>query len=335
MNTRTLGKEGLAVSAIGLGCMGFTQSYPPYPDRKDAIETIRRAVDLGVTFFDTAEVYSYGQNEDLVGEALQPVRDRVVIATKFGYDLSETPDLTTSVRPVSLSSRPETIRRAVEGSLRRLRTDHIDLYYQHRVDPSVPIETVAETVADLIREGKVLHWGLSEASAATVRRAHAVCPLTAVQSEYSLWYRKPETTLLPTLEELGIGFVPFSPLGKAMLTGRFNKDTKFDKTDFRSAIPRFQGDNLSHNMELVEYVEELAKRKATTPARIAIGWLLAQKPWIVPIPGSKRISRIRENIGGADISFTDGELADIRRRLDAIEILGARYPEDQERMTGL
>ena len=300
-----------------------TQSYPPYPDRKDAIETIRKAVDLGVTFFDTAEVYSYGQNEDLIGEALQPVRDRVVIATKFGYDLSETPDLTTSARPVSLSSRPETIRRAVEG------------YYLHRVDPNVPIETVAETVDELIKEGKVLHWGLSEAAPATVRRAHAVCPLTTVQSEYSLWYRKPEAELLPTLEELGIGFVPFSPLGKAMLTGRFNKDTKFDKTDFRSAIPRFQGENLKHNMELVEYVEELAKRKETTPARIALGWLLAQKPWIVPIPGTKRIERIEENIGGADIQFTSEELEDIRRHLDSIEIVGGRYPEDQEKMTGL
>ena len=303
MKTRTLGKDGLKVSAIGLGCMGFTQSYPPYPDRKNAIETIRKAVDLGVTFFDTAEVYSYGQNEDLIGEALQPVRDRVVIATKFGYDLSETPDLTTSARPVSLSSRPETIRKAVEGSLRRLRTDHIDLYYQHRVDPNVPIETVAETVGELIKDGKVLHWGLSEAAASTVRRAHAVCPLTAVQSEYSLWYRKPEAELLSTLEELGIGFVPFSPLGKAMLTGRFNKDTKFDKT--------------------------------TTPARIALGWLLAQRTWIVPIPGTKRIERIEENIGGADIQFTPEELADIRRHLDNIEIIGGRYPEDQEKMTGL
>ena len=314
MKTRTLGKNKLEVSAIGLGCMGFTQSYPPYPDRKDAIETIRKAVDLGVTFFDTAEVYSYGQNEDLIGEALLPVRDKVVIATKFGYDLSETPDLTTSARPVSLSSRPETIRRAVEGSLRRLRTDHIDLYYQHRVDPNVPIETVAETVG---------------------RRAHAVCPLTAVQSEYSLWYRKPEAELLPTLEELCIGFVPFSPLGKAMLTGRFNKDTKFDKTDFRSAIPRFQGENLKHNVALVEYVEELAKRKETTPARVSLGWLLAQKSWIVPIPGTKRIERIKENIGGAEIQFTPEELADIRRHLDNIEIIGGRYPEDQEKMTGL
>ena len=331
MKTRTLGKGGLQVSAVGLGCMGFTQSYPPYPDRKDAIETIRKAVDLGVTFFDTAEVYSYGKNEDIVGEALQPVRNKVIIATKFGYDLSETPDLNTSARPVSLSSRPETIRKAVEGSLRRLRTDHIDLYYQHRVDPNVPIETVGE----LIKEGKVLYWGLSEAASSTVRRAHAVCPLTAVQSEYSLWYRKPEVELLPTLEELGIGFVPFSPLGKAMLTGRFNKNTTFDKADFRSSIPRFQDENLKHNMELVEYMEDLAKMKETTLARIAIGWLLAQKPWIVPIPGTKRIERIQENIGGAEIEFTPEELADIRRHLDSIEIVGERYPEDQEKMTGL
>lgn len=335
MKTRTLGKGGLQVSAVGLGCMGFTQSYPPYPDRKDAIETIRKAVDLGVTFFDTAEVYSYGKNEDIVGEALQPVRNKVIIATKFGYDLSETPDLNTSARPISLSSRPETIRKAVEGSLRRLRTDHIDLYYQHRVDPNVPIETVAETVGELIKEGKVLYWGLSEAASSTVRRAHAVCPLTAVQSEYSLWYRKPEVELLPTLEELGIGFVPFSPLGKAMLTGRFNKNTTFDKADFRSSIPRFQDENLKHNMELVEYMEDLAKMKETTLARIAIGWLLAQKPWIVPIPGTKRIERIQENIGGAEIEFTPEELADIRRHLDSIEIVGGRYPEDQEKMTGL
>lgn len=335
MKTRTLGKGGLQVSAVGLGCMGFTQSYPPYPDRKDAIETIRKAVDLGVTFFDTAEVYSYGKNEDIVGEALQPVRNKVIIATKFGYDLSETPDLNTSARPISLSSRPETIRKAVEGSLRRLRTDHIDLYYQHRVDPNVPIETVAETVGELIKEGKVLYWGLSEAASSTVRRAHAVCPLTAVQSEYSLWYRKPEMELLPTLEELGIGFVPFSPLGKAMLTGRFNKNTTFDKADFRSSIPRFQDENLKHNMELVEYMEDLAKMKETTLARIAIGWLLAQKPWIVPIPGTKRIERIQENIGGAEIEFTPEELADIRRHLDSIEIVGGRYPEDQEKMTGL
>ena len=318
MKTRVLGKQGLEVSEVGLGCMGFTQSYPPYPDRKEAIATLREAVELGVTFFDTAEVYSAFKNEELVGEALEPVRDKVVIATKFGYNLVDMPDLNTSARPVSLSSKPDTIRRAVEGSLRRLRTDHIDLYYQHRVDPDTPIEEVADTVA----------------APATVRRAHAVCPLTAVQSEYSLWYRQVEKELLPTLEELGIGFVPFSPLGKAMLTGRFDRNTTFDKTDFRSSIPRFQPENLQHNVALVEYVEELARQKETTPARIAIGWLLAQKPWIVPIPGTKRIERIRENIGGADIRFTAEEFADIRRHLDSIEIIGARYPEDQEALTG-
>lgn len=333
MNTRILGKQGLKVSEIGLGCMGFTQSYPPYPDRKEAIQVIRQAVELGVTFFDTAEVYSAFKNEELVGEALEPVRDKVVIATKFGYDLVNLPDLNTTARPVSLSSKPATIRKAVEGSLRRLRTDHIDLYYQHRVDPDTPIEEVADTIASLIQEGKVLHWGLSEAAPATVRRAHAVCPLTAVQSEYSLWYRQPEKELLPTLEELGIGFVPFSPLGKAMLTGRFNRRTTFDKTDFRSTIPRFQPENLQHNMELVEYVEQLAQQKSTTPARIAIGWLLAQKPWIVPIPGSKHIERIQENIGGADIHFTSEELSNIRHHLDNIDIIGARYSEDQEALT--
>ena len=269
----------------------------------------------------------------MVGEALEPVRDKVVIATKFGYDLVNMPDLNTSARPVSLSSKPATIRKAVEGSLRRLRTDHIDLYYQHRVDPDTPIEEVADTVASLIKEGKVLHWGLSEAAPATVRRAHAVCPLTAVQSEYSLWYRQVEKELLPTLEELGIGFVPFSPLGKAMLTGRFDRNTTFEKTDFRSTIPRFQPENMQHNVALVEYVEDLARKKETTPARIAIGWLLAQKPWIVPIPGTKRIERIKENIGGADVCFTAEELADIRRHLDSIEIIGARYPADQEALT--
>ena len=333
MKKRILGKQGLEVSAVGLGCMGFTQSYPPYPDRKEAIATLREAVELGVAFFDTAEVYSAFKNEELVGEALEPVRDKVVIATKFGYDLVNMPDLNTSERPVSLSSKPATIRKAVEGSLRRLRTDHIDLYYQHRVDPDTPIEEVADTVASLIKEGKVLHWGLSEAAPATVRRAHAVCPLTAVQSEYSLLYRQVENELLPTLEELGIGFVPFSPLGKAMLTGRFDRNTTFETTDFRSTIPRFQPENMQHNVALVEYVEELARKKETTPARIAIGWLLAQKPWIVPIPGTKRIERIKENIGGVDVCFTAEELADIRRHLDSIEIIGARYPADQEALT--
>lgn len=237
-------------------------------------------------------------------------------------------------RPIALSSNPKVIRRAVEGSLKRLRTDHIDLYYQHRVDPDTPIEEVAQTVQDLIKEGKVLHWGLSEASAATVRRAHAVCPLTAVQSEYSMWYRNVEKELLPTLEELGIGFVPFSPLGKAVLTGRFNKDTKFDKTDFRSQIPRFNPENLAHNMELVSYVEDLAEAKNATPAQIALGWLLAQKPWIVPIPGTKKISRVQENIGGTDVEFTPEELMKIREKLNSIDIIGARYPEEQEKLTG-
>ena len=333
MEKRYLGKNKLEVSAIGLGCMGFTQSYPPYPDRKESIAVIRKAVELGVTFFDTAEVYSVYQNEELVGEALEPFRGEVVIATKFGYDIGGNA-VDAYNRPMGLSSRPETIRKAVEGSLRRLCVDHIDLYYQHRVDPDTPIEVVADTVASLMKEGKVLNWGLSEAAPSTVRRAHAVCPLTAVQSEYSMWYRNPEAELLPVLEELGIGFVPFSPLGKAMLTGRFDKDTKFDASDFRSSIPRFQDENLRHNLELVDYVRELAERKGTTPARIALGWLLAQKSWIVPIPGTKRVERIEENIGGADVVFSPEELAEIRRKLDSITIVGARYPEDQERLTG-
>ena len=330
MKKRVLGNS-LEVSAIGLGCMGFTQSYPPYPDKEDAIRTIRKAVELGVTFFDTAEVYSMFANEELVGEALRPFGDDVVIATKFGFDMRNV-YFEGTARPVELSSRPETIRKAIEGSLKRLQRDHIDLYYQHRVDPKVPIEEVAETLSDLIKEGKVLHWGLSEAATSTIRRAHKVCPLTAVQSEYSLWYRNPEAELLPTLEELGIGFVPFSPLGKAMLTGRFDASTTFDKSDFRSTIPRFQEGNLQHNVELVNYVSQLAKQKATTPARIALGWLLTQKEWIVPIPGTKRVERIEENIGGADIEFTAEELQQIREHLDSIVIVGARYPEDQEKL---
>lgn len=333
MKTRFLGKDKLEVSSIGLGCMGFTQSYPPYLPKDEAISVIRQAVEAGVTFFDTAEVYGPYTNEELVGEALEPYRDKVVIATKFGYDI-ENNKMDAAGRPIALSSNPKVIRRAVEGSLKRLRTDHIDLYYQHRVDPDTPIEEVAQTVQDLIKEGKVLHWGLSEASAATVRRAHAVCPLTAVQSEYSMWYRNVEKELLPALEELGIGFVPFSPLGKAVLTGRFNKDTHFDKTDFRSQIPRFNPENLQHNMQLVEYVEDLAKEKNATPAQIALGWLLAQKPWIVPIPDTKKITRVQENIGGADVVFADEELAKIREKLNSIEIMGARYPKEQEELTG-
>lgn len=265
MKTRILGKNGLKVSSVGLGCMGFTQSYPPFPDKNESIRVMRKAFELGVNFFDTAEVYSMYKNEELVGEALEPFRKDVVIATKFGYDI-ENMRLDKSNRPVNLCSSPKSIRKSVEGSLRRLRTDYIDLYYQHRVDPNVPIEEVAETVGELIKEGKVLHWGLSEAAAPTICRAHAVCPLTAVQSEYSMWYRRAENELFPTLKELGIGFVAFSPLGKAVLTGRFNQSTTFGSDDFRSTIPRFQGENFKHNMELVDYVKNLAKSKGTTPA---------------------------------------------------------------------
>jgi aryl-alcohol dehydrogenase-like predicted oxidoreductase len=333
MEERVLGKSGLKVSAIGLGCMGFTQSYPPYPDKEESIAVIRKAVEMGVTFFDTAEVYSVFKNEELVGEALAPFRQEVVIATKFGYDL-ENFKLDTSGRPVSLSSKPENIRKAIEGSLKRLHTDRIDLYFQHRVDPEVPIEEVAGTLHDLIKEGKVLHWGLSEAKEQTLRKAHAVCPIAALQSEYSMFYRNPEEGMLETLEELEIGFVTFSPLGKAVLTGRFNKETKFDSSDFRSQIPRFNVENLTQNIALADYVGELAKAKNTTPARIALGWLLAQKPWIVPIPGTKRIERLEENIGATEITFNKEELTLIKSHLDTIAISGARYPEDQEKLTG-
>lgn len=333
MEKRYLGKDRLEVSAIGLGCMGFTQSYPPYPDKATCIDVIRKAVDLGVTFFDTAQVYTMGTNEELVGEALKPYRDKVVIATKFGFDL-ENPEMDKDNRPTKLSSKPEVIRRSLEASLRRLQTDHVDLFYQHRVDPDTPIEEVAQCLSELIKEGKVLHWGLSEAAASTVRRANAVCPVTAVQSEYSMWYRKPEEELLPTLEELGIGFVPFSPLGKAMLAGRFNASTTFPANDFRSHIPRFQGGNFQHNVALAAYVDDLARKKNTTPARIALAWLLAQKPWIVPIPGTKHVSRIEDNIGAVDVHFSDAELTEIRRHLDSFVIEGARYPKEQEELTG-
>ena len=332
MKKRALGKLGLRVSEIGLGCMGFTQSYPPYPDRAECIRTLRAAVEAGVDFFDTAEVYSAYKNEELVGEALEPFRDDIVIATKFGYDMQNI-HLDKNNRPLGLSSRPENIRRAVEGSLRRLRTDRIDLYYQHRVDPNVPIEEVAATVGELIKEGKVCYWGLSEAASETVRRAHAVCPLSAVQSEYSMWYRRPEAELFPTLEELGVGFVAFSPLGKGILTGRFGPNSKFSDGDFRSAIPRFQGDNLKNNMRIVDYVKELAKSKNTAPARVALAWILAQRPWIAAIPGTKSIERIRENIGASDISFSEGEIEEINERLQHIDILGARYPQEQENLT--
>lgn len=332
MKKRVLGNN-LSVSSIGLGCMGMTQSYPPYPQKSECIALIRKAIEEGVTFFDTAEVYGPYVNEELLGEAVKPYRDDIVIATKFGYDIENNKN-DASGRPINLSSKPETIKKAIEGSLKRLKTDHIDLYYQHRVDPNVPIEEVAESMKKLIDEGKILHWGLSEASAGTVRKAHAICPVTAVQSEYSMWYRKPEDELLPTLEELGIGFVPFSPLGKAVLTGRFNKYTKFDSTDFRSQIPRFNPENLSSNIELSDYVAEIAANKGTTSARVALAWLLAQNPWIVPIQGTKKIERLKENIGAVDIEFTQEELNDIRKNLESIKIIGERYPEEQEKLTG-
>ncbi len=323
MKQRNLGK--LSVSELGFGVMGMTQSYPPFPPKEEGIATIREAFDLGVNFFDTSEAYGPYTNEELLGEAVEPFRKAVVLATKFGWDIPADGHAYTD-KAFGLDSSPAAIRKAVEGSLKRLRTDYIDLYYQHRVDPKVPIEEVAGTVADLIKEGKVLYFGLSEADADTILRAHKVCPVSAVQSEYSIFFREPEQKILPVLEELGIGFVPFSPLGKGILTGAFKRDTKLDKNDFRSSIPRFQGENYQKNLALAEYVEDLAKQKEATPAQIALGWLLAQKDWIVPIPGTKKISRLKENLGGANVAFTKEELADIRRKLDSIEITGERYP---------
>lgn len=333
MQKRILGKNGLEVSAIGFGCMGLSTSYPPFPTMEEAVSVIHKAVDMGVTFFDTAEVYGPLTNEELVGEALQPYRDKVVLATKFGYDLDG--DKRDALgKTLCLCSRPAHIRKALEGSLRRLRTDHIDLYYQHRVDPDVPIEDVAGAVAELIKEGKVLHWGLSEAAVSTVRRAHAVCPVTAVQNEYSMWYREPEKTLLPTLEELGIGLVAFSPLGKGVLTGRFNKNSTFDKKDFRSSIPRFQAENLPGNMVMAELVQDFARRRRTSPARIALAWLLARKPWIVPIPGTKKISRLEENLGAEDILLSPKDMEELDNALAKIVIVGDRYSPAQAALTG-
>ena len=333
MKKRLLGKNKLEVSSVGLGCMGFSQSYPPYIPKDEAIEVIRKAVELGVTFFDTADVYGEGSNEELLGEALKSYRNDVVIATKFGFSLED--DLKDALgRPIGICGRPDYIRRAVEHSLKRLKTDRIDLYYQHRVDPTVDIEETAGEISRLMEEGKILNWGISEVSVESVRRAHKVCPLTAVQSEYSMWYRNVEDELLPVLEELGIGFVPFSPLGKAVLTGRIKKDTKFEKDDFRSQIPRFNEENLQTNIKLVDYVENLAKEKNITPAQVALGWLLAQKPWIVPIPGSKKISRIEENIGSMDVVFTEDELKKIREDINHIQLVGARYPKEQEILVG-
>jgi aryl-alcohol dehydrogenase-like predicted oxidoreductase len=329
MQTRTLG-DGLEVSAIGLGCMGMSMSYGPSPERPEMIGMLRAAVDRGVTLFDTAEVYGPHTNEDLVGEALEPVRERVVLATKFGFHLdpSRTPPYS------GLNSHPERIREAVEGSLRRLRTDRIDLLYQHRVDPEVPIEDVAGAVRDLISAGKVRHFGLSEAAAATIRRAHAVQPVAAVQSEYSLWWRTPEAEVLPTLEELGIGFVPYSPLGKGYLTGKIDETTTFDSSDFRNTIPRFSPEAREANRGLVELLGGIAERKGATPAQIALAWLLARKPWIVPIPGTTKLHRLEENLGGASVELTPADLREIEEAAARIRVQGARYPEAMEKLSG-
>ena len=327
MQTRTLGNH-LEVSAIGLGCMGMSQSYGPAPDKQELIALIRAAVERGVTFFDTAEVYGPFTNEELVGEALAPFREQVVIATKFGFDFGPNGEQR------GLNSRPEHIKEAVEGSLKRLGVETIDLYYQHRVDPDVSIEDVAGTVKDLIQEGKVKHFGMSEAAAQTIRRAHAVQPVTAVQSEYSLWWRRPEAEVLPTLEELGIGFVPYSPLGKGFLTGKIDENATFDSTDIRNTIPRFTLEARRANQALVDLLGSIAQRKNATPAQIALAWLLAQKPWIVPIPGTRKLERLEENIGAAAIELTPDDLRDIESAASKITVQGARYPEHLERMTG-
>lgn len=328
MQTRKLGNGGLEVSALGLGCMGLSFGYGPATDKQQAIALIRSAVEQGVTFFDTAEIYGPFTNEALVGEALAPVRDHVVIATKFGFELPQPEG-----RQV-LNSRPEHIRQAVEGSLKRLNIETIDLLYQHRVDPNVPIEDVAGTVKALIREGKVKHFGLSEAGAETVRRAHAVQPVAALQSEYSLWWREPEQDILPTLEELGIGFVPFSPLGKGFLTGAINENTTFDSSDFRNIVPRFSAQARKANQRLVDVLGQIARQKGVTPAQIALAWLLAQKPWIVPIPGTTKRHRLTENLGAAEVVLATGELSSIEEALAAIEVQGARYPAHLQKNVG-
>ena len=328
MQKRTLGKSGLEVSALGLGCMGMSIAYGLPPDRQEMIALIRKAVERGVTFFDTAEIYGPYANEELVGEALAPFRGRVAIATKFGIKAG--PD-----GQQVQDSRPEQIRQSVAGSLKRLRVDAIDLYYQHRVDTNVPIEDVAGAVKDLIREGKVKHFGLSEPGVKTIRRAHAVQPVTAIQSEYSLWWRRPEEELLPTLEELGIGLVPFSPLGKGFLTGKIDEKTEFVKTDFRNIVPRFTPEARKANQALVDLLRAIAERKKSTPAQIALAWLLAQKPWIVPIPGTTKHSRLHENIGAVNIELAPVDLREIDSAASEITIQGARYPEALEKRTGL
>ncbi len=334
MEKRKLGKSNLEVSALGLGCMGMSFGYGPAMDKQEGISLIRTAVERGVTFFDTAEVYGPFTNEELVGEALTPFRGQVVIATKFGFNLDPKLDPRGMQGPPGLNSRPEHIKEAVDGSLKRLKVETIDLLYQHRVDPDVPIEDVAGTVKDLIREGKVKHFGLSEAGARTIRRAHAVQPVAAVQSEYSLWTRGPEAEVLPTLEELGIGFVPFSPLGKGFLTGKMDENTKLESSDFRRTIPRFAPEAMKANRALVELLEEVAERKNATPAQIALAWLLAQKPWIVPIPGTTKLHRLDENLGAAAVKLTADDLREIETAASRITVQGARYPEHLEQMTG-
>jgi aryl-alcohol dehydrogenase-like predicted oxidoreductase len=329
MKKRKLGKSNLEVSALGLGCMGMSWSYGPAKDRQAMISLLRGAVERGVTFFDTAEVYGPLANEELVGEALAPLRRQVVIATKFGW----APAPGDRERWSALNSRPEHIQEAVEGSLKRLRVDAIDLYYQHRVDPTVPIEDVAGAVKELIQQGKVKHFGLSEAGAQTIRRAHAVQSVTALQSEYSLWFRRPEQEILPTLEELGIGFVPYSPLGKGFLTGKITPDTKFDSTDFRSTLPRFRPENMDANQAMVVLLNRFAEEKKATPAQIALAWLLAKKPWIVPIPGTTKLNRLEENIGAAEVELTAGELREIEGAASNITVQGERYPEHLEQMS--
>jgi aryl-alcohol dehydrogenase-like predicted oxidoreductase len=329
MKKRTLGKSNLEVSAIGLGCMGMSFGYGPPADKQEMISLIRGAVERGITFFDTAEVYGPYTNEELVGEALAPLRDQVVIATKFGFKIDPS-----SGKQAGLDSRPEHIKEAAEGSLKRLKTDVIDLYYQHRVDPNVPIEEVAGAVKELIKAGKVKHFGLSEAGVQTIRHAHKVQPVTALQSEYSLWWREPEKETIPTLEELGIGFVPFSPLGKGFLTGKISEDTQFDKSDFRNIVPRFTTENRKANQAMVDLLGRFAQQKKATPAQIALAWLLAQKPWIVPIPGTTKPHRLEENIGALNVEVSPDELRELDAAASKIAVQGARYPEELQKMVG-
>lgn len=329
MKKRTLGKSGLEVSALGLGCMGLSFGYGPAVEKAEGIKLIRAAFDMGVTFFDTAEVYGPFVNEELVGEAVEAFRDEVVIATKFGFAPGEDPS-----KWSSLDSRPEHIKEVADASLKRLRTDRIDLFYQHRVDPNVPIEEVAGAIKELIDAGKIRHWGLSEAGVETLRRAHAVQPLAALQSEYSLWWRDVEREMLPACEELGVGFVPFSPLGRGFLTGKIDENTTFDATDFRSTVPRFSADARKANQTIVDLLARVAEEKGATPAQIALAWLLAQKPWIVPIPGTTKLHRLKENLAAAEIELTEEELSEINEAASKIEVQGARYSEMQQKMVG-